>query len=88
MYIVSISVNSRNLVVPEIQNVLTKYGEKISTRLGMHDSTKENRGVIIVSYIDEDIDQFVEELNGIPDTRCKLYGNIKKESTLSLSVLC
>ncbi len=79
MYIVSISVNSRNLVVPEIQNVLTKYGEKISTRLGIHDSTRENRGIIIVSYVEEDVEQFVEELNGIPDTRCELYGGIKRE---------
>ena len=65
MYIVSIKVEKRDKEVPEIQNILTKYGEAIDTRLGIH--TKDKHGLIIVVYSEENIEQFVEELNAIGD---------------------
>ena len=65
MYIVSINVEKRDKEVPEIQSVLTKYGEAIDTRLGIH--TKDKHGLIIVVYSKENVEQFAEELNAIGD---------------------
>ena len=63
MYIVSIKVEKRHKEVPEIQSILTKYGESIDTRLGIH--TKDKQGLIVVVYSKENVEQFVEELNSI-----------------------
>jgi ACT domain-containing protein len=65
MYIVGIENDMRKENASEIQNVLTNHGEKITTRLGIHDPGEENKGLIIVTYIDEDIEEFIEELNMI-----------------------
>ncbi len=67
MYIVSISIEHREKCVPEVQEVLTRYGENISTRLGIHNPEKENTGVIILSYVGENVEEIAEELNGIPE---------------------
>ncbi len=67
MYIVSISIEHREKCVPEVQEVLTRYGENISTRLGIHNPEKENTGVIILSYVGENVKEIAEELNEIPE---------------------
>lgn len=68
MYVVSISVDSRKENIPEVQEVLTKYGEKISTRLGIHNNINEHNGIIITIYTQNDVEDFVEELNTISGT--------------------
>ena len=65
MYIVSISTDSRMKNISEVQECLTKYGSNITTRLGIHNPSKENTGVVIVSYMAENIEEFAEELNTI-----------------------
>ena len=63
MYVVSIKVEKRNAEVPEVQEILTKYGDGIETRLGIH--TSEKQGIIIAIYSKENVEQFVEEINEI-----------------------
>ena len=68
MYVVSISIDSRKENVPEVQKILTKYGEKISTRLGIHNNVDEHNVIIIAIYTSSDVEDFVEELNTINGT--------------------
>ena len=63
MYIVSIKVEKRNEEIPDVQKVLTNFGEAIDTRLGIH--TKDNQGLLIIVYSGENIDEFVEEINSV-----------------------
>lgn len=63
MYIVSISIDKRYKEVPEVQTVLTEYGEDIEARLGLHNKAKE--GLIIIVYNKENIEEFVEKLTEI-----------------------
>ena len=67
MYIVSVSTDARTENIPEVQEVLTQYGKNITTRLGIHNPDKENTGVIIITYVSEDVEEFVETLNSIHD---------------------
>lgn len=63
MYIVSITVDKRDKEIPDVQSVLTEYGENIEARIGLHNTSKE--GLIIVVYNKENVDEFIEELNSI-----------------------
>ena len=67
MYVISISIDKRAEEVPEVQEVLTKYGKEIVARLGLHSCEKEDDGLILVVYKKEDVEAFVEELNNIKD---------------------
>jgi len=67
MYIVSISIDKRAKEIPDVQEVLTKNGGNITTRLGIHDPDEERKGLIIVTYIGENIEEFIEELNSIDE---------------------
>lgn len=68
MYIVSITTNERVESVPGVQEVLTNYGTNIRVRLGVHNPDKQDSGLIIVAYTDSEVDQFIEDLNGIEGT--------------------
>ena len=65
MYLVSITNQNRKQSVPEVQEILTKYGKNITTRLGIRDPEDEKRGIIVVTYDGENVDEFVETLNMI-----------------------
>lgn len=65
MQIISISVDNRVKEIPEVQDILTEYGNDITARLGIHNPKKENQGVVIVAYIGEKVDQLIEDLNAI-----------------------
>ena len=65
MYIVSILVDNRADNACEIQEILTKYGKNINARLGVQNPKGENTGIIIVVYTEENIEEFVKELNSI-----------------------
>ncbi len=69
MYIVGISVENRKESIPEVQNILTQYGNKITTRLGIHDEPIENRGIIITTYQAEDVQIFIEKLRAVESVR-------------------
>jgi metal-responsive CopG/Arc/MetJ family transcriptional regulator len=65
MYVVSISVKERKQEVPEVQDLLTKYGDQISVRLGVHGCSDEHVGLLLVIYKEEAIEEFIEELKSI-----------------------
>ena len=67
MYIISIKTDSRLENISEVQEVLTKYGKNINTRLGVHNPAEEDLGLIIITYVAENVDEVVEELNSISD---------------------
>jgi hypothetical protein len=65
MYIVSISVDKREKDVPEIQEVLTKYGANIVARFGLQGCAQGMEGLIIVVYKEENVEKFTYELNHV-----------------------
>lgn len=67
MYVVSISVENREREIPEVQEILTKYGDNITTRLGVHNLMRNDGNVIIITYMAEDVEDFVEDLNMVED---------------------
>jgi metal-responsive CopG/Arc/MetJ family transcriptional regulator len=71
MYIVAIQNDTRKENACELQDVLTDFGDNITTRLGIHDPDEKNKGIIIVTYIKEDIEKFVETLNSIDGVEAK-----------------
>jgi len=62
LYIVSISIYKRKKEVPEVQSILTKYGEEIHARIGLHNISKDKKGLIIVAYTGKNIEDFIQEL--------------------------
>jgi hypothetical protein len=65
MYIVSVKVATRQLEVPRLQEVFTKFGSSIDTRLGMN--TGDEKGLIVLVYSNDDVQNFVEEINAVGD---------------------
>lgn len=61
MYVVSIMIEKRKKTVPKVQEVLTKYGDGIHSRLGVHTIELEKEYIIIL-YTGEHIEEFAEEL--------------------------
>lgn len=61
MYIVSIAIEKRTKTVPKIQEILTKYGDEIHSRIGFH-MIEEKKEYIIIAYIGKDIEEFISEL--------------------------
>jgi len=61
--IMAINVGNRNEAVPEVQELLTKYGCIIKTRLGIHTAGDNcsRKGLIILELSSEDIKD-IEEL--------------------------
>ena len=62
MYIVSISIDKREKEVPDVQPILTKYGEEIYARIGLHNISKDKKGIIIVAYTGKNITEFIKDL--------------------------
>lgn len=65
MYLISIKNQNRKETAAEVQALLTRYGENITTRLGIRDPENDKKGIIIVTYNQEDVENFIEDLNKI-----------------------
>ena len=68
--IMAISINPRNISAPKVQEVLTKHGCIIETRLGLHNHTLNecsNRGIILLTLYGEEkeINALNEDLKAI-----------------------
>lgn len=63
--IMAINVGNRKEAAPEVQELLTKYGCIIKTRLGLHAAGDNcsRKGLIILELSSEDIKE-IEELEG------------------------
>lgn len=76
--IMAIKIDPRVSTAPTVQEVLTKYGCIIQTRLGLHEASKTscaNSGLVILNLIHdekEEINNLKEELNGINGVTAKL----------------
>lgn len=76
--IMAIKIDPRVSTAPTVQEVLTKYGCIIQTRLGLHEANKTscaNSGLVILNLIHdekEEINNLKEELNGINGVTAKL----------------
>lgn len=72
--IMGLVVNSRVEEVPAVQNVLTKHGEIIKARIGLHETNEEdnsNEGLIILRLCGskEAVDSLHNELKAIEGVR-------------------
>jgi hypothetical protein len=76
--IMAIKIEPRVSIAPTVQEVLTRYGCIIQTRLGLHEASKTscaNSGLVILNLIHdekEEINKLMEELNAIEDVTAKL----------------
>ena len=65
--VMSISVDHRTNSAPKVQEILTKNGEIILGRFGIHDPGEENTGLITVNLRGEKnrINNMMDELSGL-----------------------
>lgn len=61
MYIISIAIEKRKQTVPKIQEILTRYGDEIHSRMGFH-NIEAGKEYIIIVYTGKHINNFVNEL--------------------------
>lgn len=68
-----ISVNDRISSALEVQKILTKYGDIVLVRLGLHNSSENKAGLIILELKPEKekIDMLQSELKNIPEVNLK-----------------
>ena len=71
--IMVIIVENRDSKAPDVQEILTKFGDIINARLGLHEN-KLNEGKIILDLTDnkEKIEELSKELEGIQGIRVGL----------------
>ncbi|MCK8817308.1 hypothetical protein MWH28_08025 [Natroniella sulfidigena] len=64
--IIALQVDERDNFASDVQNILTKYGTNIKTRLGLHNNEK-NQGLILIEFAgkDKELNNFKDELKDI-----------------------
>ncbi|AQM60654.1 hypothetical protein BH721_05475 [Clostridium baratii] len=76
--IMVIKVSTRNKIAPTVQEILTKHGCIIKTRLGIHEATNDTcsrAGLIILDLLSDnkdDINTLKEDLNSLDGVCAKL----------------
>jgi hypothetical protein len=76
--IMAVKIEPRVKKAPEVQEVLTKYGCIIQTRIGLHEASQDscsNSGLVLLNLLDdrkEEVDKLQGELNNIEGTVAKL----------------
>lgn len=76
--IMAVKIEPRVKKAPEVQEVLTKYGCIIQTRIGLHEASQtscSNSGLVLLNLIDncdEEVKNLQEELNSVEGTVAKL----------------
>jgi hypothetical protein len=65
--IVGISVDKRTKSAPVVQQVLTKFGDNIISRYGVHDVGEHERGLITLNFVggNESLNQLESELSNL-----------------------
>ena len=71
--IMGILVDKRTKSAPRVQEVLTKYGDSILSRVGIHDPGEEEHGLITLNIRDknERIDEMTRELEMLEGVQVK-----------------
>lgn len=75
--VMGITINLRTANAPTVQNILTKYGCIIKTRLGLHETdetTCSEQGIVLLQLVgsDEEIEKLKSELTGIQGVKVNL----------------
>lgn len=76
--IMAIKVIPRNSIAPKVQEILTKYGCIIHTRLGLHEASADScsaSGLILLNLLgdkQEEIDKLYKELAEIEGVKVKM----------------
>lgn len=65
--IIGISIDKRTKSAPEVQEVLTKFGDKIISRFGVHDVGEHERGLITLNFVgsDQELNDLKSQLNSL-----------------------
>ena len=71
--IMGIVVDKRTDAAPKVQEILTRYGDSILARFGLHDPGEEQDGLITLNVRDEQsvIAKLMEELSSIEGVQVK-----------------
>lgn len=71
--VMGILVDKRTKSAPRVQEILTKYGDSILSRVGMHDPGEEQHGLITLNVRDksEVISSLSEELEALDGVQVK-----------------
>ena len=73
MYIISIVIEERTKEAVRVQEVLTKFGNNIISRLGLHNQEPNENDIIIVAYNNKStIEDFRNELEEIKNIRVNI----------------
>ena len=73
MYIISILIEERTKEAVRVQEVLTKFGNNIISRLGLHNPEPNENDIIIVAYNNKStIEDFRKELEEIKNIRVNI----------------
>lgn len=69
--IIGIMINKRTDKAPIVQEVLTKHGDKILSRVGLHNIDERDRGLITltVQSTKEEMDELLSELSNLEGVR-------------------
>ncbi|ENK1242481.1 hypothetical protein K8O96_01650 [Clostridium sporogenes] len=76
--IMAIKISPRNEVAPKVQEILTKNGCIIKTRLGLHEATNDScskSGLILLELLNnkkEDIETLTKDLSSLKGVSVKL----------------
>lgn len=76
--IMAIKISPRTIVAPKVQEILTRYGCIIHTRIGLHEATEDTcstSGLILLNLTPsatEEIKKLDEELNSLEDVTAKI----------------
>lgn len=73
IYIMGILVDSRSQSAPDVQDILTRHGDSILTRVGMHDPGEEEHGLISLFVRDksEKVEKLEHELGALEGVRVR-----------------
>lgn len=70
--ITGVHIVDREAHAPMVQEVFTKYGTQINTRLGLHDSINASNGLILLEMIDSpQTQQMIKELSAFDGVDCQ-----------------
>lgn len=71
--IAGVHIIDRETRAPSVQEVFTKYGSQINTRLGLHDSINPSNGLILLEMSDtEETARLIQELDALDGVDCKM----------------
>ena len=70
--IVGVHIVDREAHAPKVQEIFTKYGTQIKTRLGLHDDVCSSNGLILLEMADTpETCQMIEEVEATVGVDCK-----------------